>query len=77
MDRYNLQHDQQNIQKPDTCFLNVQTKLIFVTGGVMSGLGKGVTTSSIAKLLQLAGQNSISNDEMTERNRIEGLVDAL
>ena len=48
--------DQQNIQKPDTCFLNVQTKLIFVTGGVMSGLGKGVTTSSIAKLLQLAGQ---------------------
>jgi len=34
----------------------VQTKLIFVTGGVMSGLGKGVTTSSIAKLLQLADQ---------------------
>ncbi len=34
----------------------MQTKLIFVTGGVMSGLGKGVTTSSIAKLLQLAGQ---------------------
>ncbi len=34
--------------------MNVQTKFIFVTGGVMSGLGKGVTTSSIAKLLQLA-----------------------
>jgi len=34
----------------------VQTKFIFVTGGVMSGLGKGVTTSSIAKLLQLADQ---------------------
>jgi len=34
----------------------VQTKYIFVTGGVMSGLGKGVTTSSIAKLLQLANQ---------------------
>ncbi len=33
-----------------------QTKFIFVTGGVMSGLGKGVTTSSIAKLLQLADQ---------------------
>lgn len=30
-------------------------KFIFVTGGVMSGLGKGVTTSSTAKLLQLAG----------------------
>ena len=30
-------------------------KYIFVTGGVMSGLGKGVVTSSTAKLLQLAG----------------------
>jgi CTP synthase len=30
-------------------------KYLFVTGGVMSGLGKGVTTSSIAKLLQLSG----------------------
>ena len=46
--------DRQNIQKPDICSINVQTRYIFVTGGVMSGLGKGVTTSSIAKLLQLA-----------------------
>jgi CTP synthase len=30
-------------------------KYIFVTGGVMSGLGKGVVTSSVAKLLQLSG----------------------
>lgn len=30
-------------------------KFIFVTGGVMSGLGKGVIASSTAKLLQLAG----------------------
>jgi CTP synthase len=30
-------------------------KYIFITGGVMSGLGKGVTTSSVAKLLQLNG----------------------
>jgi CTP synthase len=30
-------------------------KFIFITGGVMSGLGKGVVTSSTAKLLQLAG----------------------
>src|ERR671914_793373 len=29
--------------------------ITFITGGVMSGLGKGVTTSSTAKLLQLAG----------------------
>ena len=34
----------------------MQTKFIFVTGGVMSGLGKGVTSSSIAKLLQLSNQ---------------------
>lgn len=48
----------QNIQKQPSVFTNVQTcKFIFVTGGVMSGLGKGVTTSSIAKLLQLADQN--------------------
>jgi len=30
-------------------------KFIFLTGGVMSGLGKGIVTSSTAKLLQLAG----------------------
>jgi CTP synthase len=30
-------------------------KYIFVTGGVMSGLGKGIITSSVAKLLQLSG----------------------
>jgi len=30
-------------------------KYIFVTGGVMSGLGKGVISASTAKLLQLAG----------------------
>ena len=32
-------------------------KFIFITGGVMSGLGKGVITASIAKLLQLSNQN--------------------
>jgi CTP synthase len=31
------------------------TKYIFVTGGVLSGLGKGVTVASVAKLLSLAG----------------------
>ena len=33
----------------------VPPKFIFVTGGVMSGLGKGIVTSSTAKLLQLCG----------------------
>jgi CTP synthase len=31
------------------------TRYIFVTGGVMSGIGKGITTASTAKLLQLRG----------------------
>ncbi len=30
-------------------------KYIFVTGGVMSGLGKGITTASVARLLQMTG----------------------
>jgi CTP synthase len=30
-------------------------KYLFVTGGVMSGLGKGIITSSVAKLLKLSG----------------------
>ena len=34
----------------------MQTKFIFVTGGVMSGLGKGVVSSSVSKLLQLSNQ---------------------
>jgi CTP synthase len=29
-----------------------ETKFIFVTGGVLSGLGKGITTASLGKLLQ-------------------------
>src|SRR3972149_10580985 len=32
-----------------------QTKYIFVVGGVMSGVGKGITTSSIGKILQARG----------------------
>lgn len=32
-----------------------QTRYIFVTGGVMSGVGKGVATSSIAAILQARG----------------------
>jgi len=33
----------------------LKTKLIFVTGGVLSGLGKGVVTASIGKILQFRG----------------------
>ncbi len=33
----------------------MQTKFIFITGGVISGLGKGIVTSSIGKMLQFRG----------------------
>ena len=39
----------------DTVSPTQRPKYIFVTGGVMSGLGKGIVAASIAKLLQLDG----------------------
>ncbi|MGA8856763.1 MAG: CTP synthase [Candidatus Bathyarchaeia archaeon] len=33
------------------------TRYLFITGGVMSGIGKGITAASIAKLLQMRGFN--------------------
>jgi CTP synthase len=35
----------------------IKCKFIFVTGGVMSGVGKGVATASIGKILQFRGFN--------------------
>jgi len=32
-------------------------KFIIVTGGVLSGLGKGITTSSVGLLLKMQGYN--------------------
>ena len=32
----------------------METKLIFVTGGVVSGLGKGITAASLGRLLMTA-----------------------
>ena len=34
---------------------NMQTKYIFVTGGVVSGLGKGITAASLGRLLKARG----------------------
>ncbi|MHA1613400.1 MAG: CTP synthase [Candidatus Thorarchaeota archaeon] len=34
---------------------NNSSRFVFITGGVLSGIGKGVTTASIAKLLQFRG----------------------
>jgi CTP synthase len=33
------------------------TRIIFITGGVLSGLGKGITAASIGKILQFRGYN--------------------
>ena len=32
-------------------------KYIFITGGVMSGIGKGITAASIGKILQVRGSS--------------------
>jgi len=44
-------------EKRPTLAAQNKPKYVFVTGGVMSGLGKGITTSSLAKLLQLSSVN--------------------
>jgi len=33
------------------------TRIIFITGGVLSGLGKGITAASIGKIFQFRGYN--------------------
>jgi len=40
---------------PDTKSTKSRTKYIFVSGGVISGIGKGITSASIALLLKSAG----------------------
>jgi len=40
---------------PDSNHNNKNTKYIFVSGGVISGIGKGITSASIALLLKSAG----------------------
>ena len=40
---------------PDTKSTRSRTKYIFVSGGVISGIGKGITSASIALLLKSAG----------------------
>jgi len=34
-----------------------ECKFVFITGGVMSGIGKGVVTASIGKIFQFRGFN--------------------
>ena len=48
------------------CFFNFSkeefmgTKYIFITGGVVSGLGKGITASSLGRLLKNRGYKVIN-----------------
>ncbi|MFX1461128.1 MAG: CTP synthase, partial [Promethearchaeota archaeon] len=35
--------------------MNSKPKMVFTLGGVMSGIGKGVVTASIGKVLQFRG----------------------
>lgn len=37
------------------------TKFIFVTGGVVSGLGKGITAASLGRLLKARGLKVIAD----------------
>ena len=43
------------------------TKYVFVTGGVVSGLGKGITAASLGRLLK-AQQNSLELIIPSQRN---------
>lgn len=38
-----------------SCIVYIMVRYIFIAGGVMSGIGKGVTTASIGKILQSKG----------------------
>lgn len=42
----------------DDGFAGRPMKYIFVTGGVVSGLGKGITAASLGRLLSVAGFGS-------------------
>lgn len=39
---------------------NIMTKFIFVTGGVISGLGKGVISASLGSILQMLGESNLT-----------------
>ena len=46
------------------------TRYIFVLGGVISGLGKGVTSGSIAAILKEMGYNKNRQPERLQENRL-------
>ena len=50
----------------------MSTKYVFVTGGVVSGLGKGITAASLGRLLKNRGWISTPQDEFD--NKIQELA---
>ena len=42
----------------------VEMKLIFVSGGVISGLGKGITASSIGRLLESRDESGVDEQDV-------------
>ena len=52
----------------------IMTKYIFVTGGVVSGLGKGITAASLGRLLKARGLKVAAQklENRTEQQRIQG-----
>ena len=42
-------------QSPDLVLLDIMTRFIFITGGVVSSLGKGLSSASLGALLQARG----------------------
>ena len=51
----------------------MSTKFIFVTGGVVSGLGKGIAAASIGALLEARGLTIVPLD-LSELQKAEGAV---
>ena len=45
-----------------------QTKFIFVTGGVVSGLGKGITAASLGRLLKARGYKVTMQKVMSDKS---------
>ena len=41
-------------------------KYVFVTGGVVSGLGKGITAASLGRLLKARGYTVIRTSTLTQ-----------
>src|SRR6476646_2193127 len=52
---FNIQHSTFNIPRSNFRRPNMSTKYIFITGGVVSGLGKGIAAASIGALLEARG----------------------